>query len=77
VNDFRQTYRLDRLYHKLLRPKGIDVMRLDATARALMEQGFIEFCDYGQRYMETEKLLNRKNKKELFKLIEKIRKEEL
>jgi hypothetical protein len=52
-------------------------MRLDATARALMEQGFIEFCDYGQRYMETEKLLNRKNKKELFKLIEKIRKEEL
>lgn len=68
-----RTFRLDRLYHQLLKPKGIELEKLPLLVTKLYESGFIElYHSFGddERYSETEKLTNRQNRDELFKLIE-------
>lgn len=68
-----RTFRLDRLYHQLLKPKGIELEKLPLLVTKLYESGFIElYHDFGddERYSETEKLTSRNNRDELFKIIE-------
>lgn len=69
-----RTFRLDRLYHQFLKPKGILIDQLPILVTKLYEAGFIEvFHDELnpslERYSETEKLTNRKHGDELFKII--------
>jgi len=66
-----RTYRLDRLYYKFLRPLKIHVNELDALASLLLQAGFIKLEN--DRYTETEKLLSRNNRDELFKLIHSLK----
>lgn len=68
-----RTFRTDRLYHQLLKPKGIELEKLPLLVTKLYESGFIElYHDFGddERYSETEKLTSRNNRDELFKIIE-------
>lgn len=69
-----RTFRLDRLYHQFLKPKGIELEKLPLLVTKLYESGFIEIFRYPtselERYSETEKLANRQNRDELFKIIE-------
>lgn len=68
-----RTFRTDRLYHQLLKPKGIELEKLPLLVTKLYESGFIElYHSFGddERYSETEKLTNRKNRDELFKIIQ-------
>lgn len=69
-----RTFKLDRLYHRFLKPKRISIDRLPLLATKLYEQGFIEiFRDPRdpdlERYLETDKLISGEHKNELFKLI--------
>lgn len=78
----KRTFSLDRIYHQLMKPKQIPVNRLPFVVARLYEQGFIELVhDQSnpdlERYSETEKLTGHQNKKELFKLLEKIKNENL
>lgn len=68
-----RTFRLDRLYHQLLKPKGIELEKLPLFVTKLYESGFIELYHHfgdDERYSETEKLTSRNNRDELFKIIE-------
>ncbi len=69
-----RTFRLDRLYHQFLKPKNIELEKLPLFVTKLYESGFIEIFRYPtselERYSETEKLANRQNRDELFKIIE-------
>lgn len=70
-----RTFRLDRLYHQLLKPKGIELEKLPLLVTKLYESGFIElYHSFGddERYSETEKLTNRQNRDELFKIIHEL-----
>ena len=70
-----RTFRLDRLYHQLLKPKGIELEKLPLLVTKLYESGFIELYHiFGddERYSETEKLTNRQNRDELFKIIHEL-----
>lgn len=75
-----RTFRIDRLYHKFLKPQGMSSDLVGILATRLQDHDFIaiHWDDerlLGDRYEETEKLTNRKNKDELFKLINEIKKE--
>jgi len=63
-----RTFRLDKLYHQFLKPKGVNLLYLDVLATQLHLQGFIQIT--GDRYTETEKLTSRQHRDELFKIIE-------
>lgn len=68
------TYRIDRLYHKFLKPEGISIEKLHFLATELFEHGFIELLRSEddpdlERYFETEKLTSRQHRDELFKII--------
>lgn len=73
MNIHQRTFRLDRLYHQLLKPKGIELEKLPLFVTKLYESGFIELYHHfgdDERYSETEKLTSRNNRDELFKIIE-------
>lgn len=71
---YKKKYRIDKLYHRFLRPKGIGLDKLTALYFALSEAHFIELheSESGLKFTETNKLLDRKNAKELFKIIQKL-----
>lgn len=77
----KKTYKLDRIYHQLMKPRGVPVEQLNFVVSRLYEQGFIELYSEPdletERYSETDKLTGHTNKKELFKLLEKIKNETL
>ena len=77
----KHTFNIDRIYHQLMKPKGIPVSKLPFVVSRLYEQGFIELYSEPdletERYSETDKLTGHTNKKELFKLLEKIKNETL
>ena len=67
-----RTFKLFRLYHQFLRPRGAGVDRLPFLVSRLYESGFIElFHNFGddERYSETEKLKSRQHRDELFKIV--------
>lgn len=71
----QKTFRIDRLYHQFLKPKGIAMEKLPFLVSQLYEAEFIEvFRDPKdpdlERYLETEKLTSRKHRDELFKIIQ-------
>lgn len=68
MNNFERTFRLDRLYHKFLKPKGHKLEHLESLIEALVISDFIKVIN-DERYSETEKLSSGKHKSELFKLI--------
>jgi len=68
TNEFDRTFRLDRLYHRFLKPRDIPLKYLDRFIDLLNMEGFIELLP-DDRYQETPKLTGRANKKEFFKLI--------
>jgi hypothetical protein len=63
-----ETYRLDRLYYQLLKPRQGKRESLTALVTKLEEANFIKVMQ--GRYSETEKLTNSQNRKELFKLVQ-------
>lgn len=70
-----RTFKLDRLYHQFLKPKGIDTDKLHFFVTKLYEAQFIVLFHEGtspdvERYAETEKLTSRLHRDELFKIIE-------
>ena len=70
-----RTFRIDRLYFQFLKPKGIHRDKLFELFDSLYQSGFIQIVpdDAGTneaRYIETEKLKNRQNRDELFKIVE-------
>lgn len=67
-----RTYRIDRLYHRFLKPKGIPLDQLPALATRLQTAGFIDLGHVAGlgRYIETTKLISRDHRDELFKLIQ-------
>lgn len=70
-----RTFRLDRLYHQFLKPKGIELEKLPLFVTKLYESGFIElYHNFGddERYSETEKLTGREHRDELFKIIQEL-----
>lgn len=73
----KRTYNLERLYHQFMRPLGIPNDRLPFLVTRLYDAGFIEVfhTDSGERYSENEKLKNKKHTKELFKLIQRVKNE--
>ncbi len=74
-----RTFRLDRLYNQFLKPRGIHIDNLPLLATKLYESQFIDLV-YDQdnpdveRYSETQKLLSRNHRNELFKIIQGFRK---
>lgn len=68
-----RTFRLDRLYHQFLKPKGGSIEQLPVLAARLYEAGFIEITrdpdSELERYVETDKLLSREHTKELFAIV--------
>lgn len=70
-----RTFRLDRLYFQFLKPKSIELEKLPLLVTKLYESGFIELYHHfgdDERYTETEKLTNRQNRDELFKIIQEL-----
>lgn len=72
------TYRIDRLYHRFLKPEGIGIDKLHFLATALFDHGFIEIVRSetnpdDERYYETEKLTSRQHRDELFKIIGRLK----
>lgn len=72
-----RTFRIDRLYHKFLKPKNIPIEKLHDLIQLLDSSGFIELVlqhdeidTASDRYIETEKLTSRQHRDELFKLIQ-------
>jgi hypothetical protein len=65
-----RTFKLERLYHQFLQPKKMPDWLVDRLAEKLCSAGFIHYEGDGDRYSETEKLLSREHRDELFKLIE-------
>ena len=68
-----RTFRLDRLYFQFLKPKGLSIELLHELQTLMIEHGFITMEDGLERYSETQKLTNRQNRDELFKIIERIK----
>lgn len=73
----KKTFRLDNLYFKFLKPKGIPIEKLQSFADKMHEQNFIDYVylnpTNGLRYAETEKLTSRQYRDELFKLVESMK----
>lgn len=71
-----RTFRLDRLYHQFLKPKGLSLDLLPRLVSTLYEARFIDLYTSEdletERYTELPKLLNRQHKDELFKIIQKL-----
>lgn len=70
MSNFKRTFRKDRLYFRYLKPKRVGLQYLDDFAMLLEAKGFIDLLP-GDRYQETDKLTDRKDNQELFKLITK------
>jgi hypothetical protein len=79
MSQLNRTFKLDRLYHQFLKPKGIELLQLPFLVSKLYEAGFIEVWrdgydhktdSYIERYSETEKLTSRQHRDELFKIIQ-------
>lgn len=76
--EHQRTFKLDRLYHQFLKPKGIDASKLSELVDQLYQAGFIQLMPNDAnspepRYSETEKLTGREHRDELFKLIQGLR----
>lgn len=73
--EYRETHRLDRLYFKFLKPRGMSRDLLESMAVRLFEAGFIDLLqdESGniERYSENEKLTSRQHRDELFKIVNK------
>jgi hypothetical protein len=69
MSDFKRTFRLDRLYHQFLKPRGLCQADAHVLAHALTREGFIEMVD-ADRYSETEKLTSRMHRDELFRTVQ-------
>ena len=70
--NFERTYRIDRLFHKFLKSKGVSAQHLGYLSYLLESFGFIRVSPDKERYIETEKLTSGKNRETLFKIIEKV-----
>lgn len=68
-----KTYRIDRLYFKLIKGGGLDLIRVQALALELVQAGFIELVDGGSRYKETAKMSEGLNKSDLFKIVQRYK----
>ena len=66
----RRTFRLDRLYHQFMKPKGVPLTELQNFAVLLEAHGFIVSDFHLERYFEDEKLTDGKNGAELFALLQ-------
>lgn len=75
----KRTFTIERIYHQLMKSRNVPREKLARVVSELSSQGFIELDIDGHlvRYSETEKLSGHQNKKELFKLLEKIKNETL
>lgn len=69
-----RTYKLERLFHQLLKPRGIPSSELPFVIIELENSGFIEtLIDANKevtRYIETPKLVSGLARKELFKILQ-------
>lgn len=70
---YDRTFRIDRLYHRFLRRQRISYEALGALSVLLEVRGFIKVTADKERYSETEKLLSGEHKKELFKILQKLK----
>jgi len=68
MSNFKRTFRIDRLYHRYLRPRQVGLKYLNDFAMLLEAKGFILLLE-NDRYSETSKLNNQTNNKELFALV--------
>lgn len=73
--NYAKTFRIDKLYHKFLKPKGIPTSFIESLASRLQNHGFILVQD--DRYQETDKLTSREHRDELFKIIQGVKDESL
>lgn len=75
--NFVRTFNLSRLFHKFLKPKNIGVEKLPTLVTLLFEHGFIDLLQADdfqtERYIELEKLTDRKNRNELFKIVQSLK----
>lgn len=74
----KRTFSLERVYHQLMKSRQVPREKLADVVSLLVERGFIELVlpeheDGELRYSENEKLTSGENKKELFKLLEKVK----
>lgn len=71
----KRTFAIERVFHQLMEPRGVPREQLVNTVAALSREDFIELHLDGPliRYSETDKLTNGENKKELFKLLERMK----
>lgn len=58
-----------QFYFKYMQRNGIPLFRLSAIIEQLVEQGFLILIDNGERFHETEKMKNLKNKKQFFEIL--------
>jgi hypothetical protein len=70
--NYERTFRIDRLYHQFLQKRNVSIEFLNELILKLEEHNFIKLLDGRQRYIELDKLTNRQNRDELFKLVHKI-----
>jgi hypothetical protein len=68
MNHHSRTFKVDKLYHQFLKPKGISESMLVPLVGFLVEAEFISMSDV-DRYIELHKLTSGEHKNELFKLI--------
>lgn len=73
MTPYKRTYRIDKLYHQFLKPKGIPQDRLPDLIDRLTREGFIEVIQ--GRYIELDKMTSGKHKKELFNITRSFRNE--
>ena len=68
-----RTFRIDRLYHRFLKPQGISIKNLGAFIVILEAMSFIKTNLEKDRYEETPRLSEGESKKDLFKIIQKLK----
>jgi len=71
----KRTFNIERVYHQLMKSRDVPREKLSDVVSALASHDFIELHLQGKdiRYSENEKLTDRQHKRELFKLLERVK----
>lgn len=69
-----KSFKLEKLYHRLLKPRGIPISGLPSLVTRLYEAGFIEVFHIvdnpdEERYTPTDKMTSRDHRDEFFKIV--------
>lgn len=73
MTPYKRTYRIDKLYHQFLKPKGLGYNRLLDLLDGLTRADFIEVDASTARYTENDKMTDGKHRKELFDIVRRLK----